>query len=80
MTPLHTEVSEESRTNKKQMFFKRTSYLLFLNTEINYNILHTKITASVIMQRHHFIQQPSLFAIHFPSARFPYRISTSSEE
>jgi hypothetical protein len=58
MNPLHTEVSEESRTRKKQIFFE--TYLLFLSTEIYYNTLHTKRTASVIMQRHNFIRQPSL--------------------
>jgi hypothetical protein len=42
MKPLYTEVSEEGRTNKKQIFFKRISHLLFLKTETNYNILHTK--------------------------------------
>ena len=40
LNPLHTEVSEESRTNKTQIYFE--TYLLFLNIGIYYNILHTK--------------------------------------
>jgi hypothetical protein len=67
MDPLYAEVPEESGTNKKHFFLM---YLLFLSTGVYYKTVHTKRTASVIMQRHNFIRQPSLFtsrSLAFPT-------------
>jgi hypothetical protein len=77
MTPLHTEVSEESRTNKKQIFFE--TCLLLFNNGINYNFLNTKRTASVIMQRYHFIRQPSLFTSRWLDSPTEFRRTVKND-